>query len=308
VESFGRCPNDDMSEFKFACPVCGQHITADSSTSGGKLECPTCYRKIVVPQAPASGESKFIVSASEADKPRPPITTPESRPIIPIREGPWPYIAGVGLLLLLGGIAAAGYIFRDRIFKKPAPNVATAPGKAQPRAKAPAAPPHIYAVPTNTAWTLDLEKAVVLDAPAQGRLHGQGFMCEKAILQGGNLTLRQGSQGPADLGITVQFFAQAGEEMSGKTVEITDDRDPPVPAVVLRWKNEDKAATRKFSSGYALKVVFDAAENRHITGTIYLALQDDDKSFVSGKFDAEIGKPPARKNKTPKTPKIPKQG
>ena len=51
---YGIVAAEAMSEFKFACPVCGQHITADSSTSGGQIECPTCFQKIVVPQAPAS--------------------------------------------------------------------------------------------------------------------------------------------------------------------------------------------------------------------------------------------------------------
>ncbi len=41
-----------MSEFKYACPVCGQHIKCDSSQSGTQMECPTCFQKIVVPQAP----------------------------------------------------------------------------------------------------------------------------------------------------------------------------------------------------------------------------------------------------------------
>src|SRR6516162_6065757 len=63
-----------MSEFKFACPVCGQHITADSKDSGSKISCPTCFRKILVPHAPSSNESKFVLSASEADKKRPPQT------------------------------------------------------------------------------------------------------------------------------------------------------------------------------------------------------------------------------------------
>ncbi len=55
-----------MSEFKFACPVCGQHITTDSGSSGKSIECPTCFRKIVVPQAPASEETKLILSAAQA--------------------------------------------------------------------------------------------------------------------------------------------------------------------------------------------------------------------------------------------------
>ena len=60
-----------MSEFKFACPVCSQHITADSNGAASEIECPTCFRKIVVPQGPTSSDPKFILSAAEVNKPRP---------------------------------------------------------------------------------------------------------------------------------------------------------------------------------------------------------------------------------------------
>ena len=57
-----------MSEFKFACPVCGQHITVDSRASGSQLDCPTCFRKLVVPPPPVSTDSKWIVTTSEVGK------------------------------------------------------------------------------------------------------------------------------------------------------------------------------------------------------------------------------------------------
>ncbi|HKI69360.1 MAG TPA: hypothetical protein VKA67_07220, partial [Verrucomicrobiae bacterium] len=54
-----------MSEFKFACPVCGQHIKCDSSQSGTTMECPTCFQKIVAPHAPATDDSKFILTGTK---------------------------------------------------------------------------------------------------------------------------------------------------------------------------------------------------------------------------------------------------
>ena len=92
-----------MSEFKFACPVCGQHITAHSSTSGGQIECPTCYRKIVVPQAPEAGDSKLILSAAQVAKARPTSNGAASQ-LGPLgssarRTSLW---ALLGLLVLLG--------------------------------------------------------------------------------------------------------------------------------------------------------------------------------------------------------------
>src|SRR5882724_9401280 len=134
-----------MSEFKFACPVCGQHLTADSSTSGGQLECPTCFQKIVVPQAPASADSKFILSASQVGKPRPtgaPIE-PNERP--PRRSSPIP-IAAALLLLCAGGVGA--YIFRGKIFKIASGQTETRTNQT-PSQNTAASLRTVYPVPTN---------------------------------------------------------------------------------------------------------------------------------------------------------------
>ena len=52
-----------MSEFKFACPVCGQHMACDTSQGGTVMECPTCFQQIVAPQA--SGNAKFILTGQK---------------------------------------------------------------------------------------------------------------------------------------------------------------------------------------------------------------------------------------------------
>src|SRR5215831_4051497 len=91
-----------MSEFKFACPVCGQHITADSSASGGQLSCPTCFRKIVIPQAPTAGDSKFILSAAQVAKPRPASATSTSIMPPPAPKTSILPLVGIGLVVLLG--------------------------------------------------------------------------------------------------------------------------------------------------------------------------------------------------------------
>jgi hypothetical protein len=43
-----------MSEFKFFCPQCGQHILCDTGYSGKQIKCPICQKAIVVPQSPAA--------------------------------------------------------------------------------------------------------------------------------------------------------------------------------------------------------------------------------------------------------------
>jgi hypothetical protein len=54
-----------MSEFKFACPICGQHMMCDSSQGGTVMECPTCFQKITAPQSAAEGEQKFILAGTK---------------------------------------------------------------------------------------------------------------------------------------------------------------------------------------------------------------------------------------------------
>lgn len=294
-----------MSEFKFACPVCGQHITADSSSSGMSLDCPTCFQTILVPQAPASAQTKFILSATQVRKRRhlhqpgaaDASSQPKSRKRILI-----PLLSALGIALLgAGGTAVWLWHARSVAQAKPVPSSTNAPVKAL--AVTSARNP-TYPVPTNSQWTLDLTKVVLPEAPAAGRIQGSGFIAERASLQGGNLSLRQGKAWPPDLGINVMLFAKQGEELSGKTVQVTPDRAPPVPRVVLRWKdNQQQGTNSTFNSGYALKISFGQAANGRIPGKLYLAFPDEAKSFVSGTFEAEIRKPSAPKPNKPKAPK-----
>src|SRR3954466_13169488 len=107
-----------MSEFKFACPVCGQHITADSSNSGGQIECPTCFQKIIVPQAPSSADSKFILSAAQVSKPRP-IGAANGEQLVadPGADRRKSLIASTAWGVVVGAGGGAPFGFRNKIFK-----------------------------------------------------------------------------------------------------------------------------------------------------------------------------------------------
>jgi predicted RNA-binding Zn-ribbon protein involved in translation (DUF1610 family) len=265
-----------MSEFKFACPVCGQHITADSSTSGGHLECPTCFQKIVVPQAPASAETKFILSASQVSKPRPASADTSLRltpPSSPSARMSTPVV--VALLLLLCAAGAAIFVFRDQIVKAFRPRAAV--------------------------WSLELAKAAFPSSVAAGSLHGSIFSCQRAILEGGSLTLRQGRSWPPDLAVTIGLHSRPGEDFTGKTIQVTTNQPPPVPRLVLRWKDDQqKPASQVIKGGYALKLAFGQPADGRLPGKIYLCLPDEAKSLVAGTFDAELRKPKPSQPKSPK--------
>ena len=294
-----------MSEFKFACPVCGQHITADSTASGTQLECPTCFRKIIVPQAPTTADPKFILSASQANKPRP--TTLETvSDAVPKRGGLPDALPALALLVVLVGAGVGGWLlFGDKIRARLHPPVAAGPAtNPAARPKPPPPPRLVRAIPTNTFWTLQLTNAVLPDGIAAGSLRGSGFLCDRATLQGGNLSLRQPHSGLLDLGVTIQLPVWQGEQWSGKTIELTPEQPPPVPRVTLQWRNEqDKTSRQNITNGYALKLSFGQAVGGQIPGKLYLALPDPAKSFVAGNFDAEIKRPPA-----PKPPRGAKPG
>jgi DNA-directed RNA polymerase subunit RPC12/RpoP len=292
-----------MSEFKFACPVCGQHITADSDSSGGKIECPTCYQEIVVPQAPGSDSHKFILSAAQVARPREIPTAPVPEPGSPKTSPVRPLPAAVFLVVLLVfAVGAIWFGFRDRIFKSGHEETLTpvvVPETIEVKAASEPAQP----VVTNITWSLEITNAIFPEVVAAGSIHGSNFVCERATLYGGSLTLRQGNSWPPDAGVTIQFFARQGEDLGGKSVEIASDQKPPLPRVVLRWKDdESKPMTKAFSGGYVLKVTFGEVANGRLSGRIYLAMPDDSKSVVAGKFDAEIRRLPQRRPYYPKAP------
>ena len=111
-----------MSEFKYACPVCGQHIRCDSSQAGTEMECPTCFQKITVPQAPSTDDSKFIITGTKVGE-RPAPNIPEYR--APMPEKNFPMALAVTAMILVCIAAAAVYVFRGKIFKSSAPPAPT---------------------------------------------------------------------------------------------------------------------------------------------------------------------------------------
>ncbi len=285
-----------MSEFKFACPVCGQHITADSSATGSQLDCPTCFRKIVVPQAPGSAERKFVLSASEVTKPRPPSAHPAAAPertrAMTTRSSLPLIFAALAVFVL--ALAASLYLFREKIFghdqsdsARTATNAAGSEAEALRQRRMPAG--------TN-AWTLELTDAKFPAETAFGRIHGADFVCDRMVIQGGTLNLRMGREWPPELGLSIYLFAKQAEELSGKLVLVTTNNIRS-PKVVLRWKFAAENKTETYTNGFALKLEFGSQKGNRMPGKIYLCLPDEAQSCVAGVFNAEIRKPSPPKPK-----------
>ena len=292
-----------MSEFKYACPVCGQHIKCDSSQAGSQMECPTCFQKITVPQAPSSDEQKFIITGTKKGE-RPAPTIPEDRPLV-APEKNWPIAVVVALAVLVCAAGAAVFVFRGKIFKSSSAVTPTnqfasesddgsstlpsRPATNQVHTKLP--PPPLVAPPANdTNWMLDLGTVTIPASTAAGRIHGQDFIVERAILQNGTLTLRTGRGGTVESGVIINFGGAPPESLAGQSLNITTNADKAA-GIMLRWKDDDQQSKVTMTNGYALRLNFGQLSGNHLSGKIYLCAPDETKSYIAGTFNADIRRP-----------------
>jgi hypothetical protein len=283
-----------MSEFKFACPVCGQHITCDSGTSGTQMACPTCFRKLVVPPAKAADSPNLVLSASEVQRRTIPLPG-AGQGGNSVAETPTRTIPVAVLALLAFVVCAAGagvFIFRGKIFqthRDPPPAETNSPPPV------PVVVAVIPPLPAATNWTLNLAEAKIPDEPVNGGVNGRGFTLQRATIQQGRLDLRQGPKWPPDVGVSVHLFAERSEDLAGRSVTIEATRTN-APRIVLRWKDEHgEPATKDYRQGYALRVEFGAVSGNHLPGKIFIALPDEPKSYAAGTFSAEIRKSSPKK-------------
>jgi DNA-directed RNA polymerase subunit RPC12/RpoP len=283
-----------MSEFKYACPVCGQHIKCDSSQAGTVMDCPTCFQKITVPQAPADQDQKFILTGTKASDKRTSMRGLEPGVAV-AKANKFSGVVAVVMILAFMGAAAATIYWATIIHPRQTSGQPVNPTNA-PVATRPEKPP-VVAPPANDAnWMLMLDTNTIPDSPVAGRIHAQNFIVERATFQNGNLTLRQGTHG-AEFGAIINFSGATPEQLSGKTINVTTNAEKAAK-VTLRWKDDSgKEQKVNFDSGYALRLEFGELANNHLPGKIYLCIPDDEKSYLLGSFNADARKP------KPKAPK-----
>lgn len=99
-----------MSEFKFACPVCGQHMMCDVSQGGSVMECPTCFQKIVAPQAAAADGNLILTGTVLSEKK---ISVPGAEAPAPPKKK-FPAATVLFVLALIGAVGAAAYFYQEK--------------------------------------------------------------------------------------------------------------------------------------------------------------------------------------------------
>jgi DNA-directed RNA polymerase subunit RPC12/RpoP len=107
-----------MSEFKFICPACGKSIKCESWRRNSMMECPMCFQRVVVPQAPAGDKVELVIKGSKATRRL--VTKPETnlgRPPVPTPPAKAFPVAGIAFVILLCAVIAAAFVFGGKIFK-----------------------------------------------------------------------------------------------------------------------------------------------------------------------------------------------
>jgi len=77
-----------MSEIKFVCPHCGQHVACDRDYGGWSVECPSCRQVLIVPRLTGGGyvgSDAMLVAAT----PGPPPSSPDRQELGLWTEEAW---------------------------------------------------------------------------------------------------------------------------------------------------------------------------------------------------------------------------
>ena len=126
------------------------------------------------------------------------------------------------------------------------------------------------------------------ETPVRGKIHGLDFTIDRAVLENGVLTLRQGRDLFPDLALDVMMFIKQGEPAEGKKLHVTPGQASPKPWLRLQWKEAGQnLTTQDIQTGYSLLLEFGRIQDGKLPGKIHAVLPDESKSSLSGTFVLE---------------------
>jgi len=139
--------------------------------------------------------------------------------------------------------------------------------------------------PAKPEWTSDINKASFPNHPVSGKLRGIDFTAQTVSFRNDNLRIKSAN------GMQLDIF-RLDASIEGHSYEIqSDDGGRANPRVKMIWNEGDVVQSATFNKGYGMKLQFDQAINRTVSGKIYLCFPDDSKSCVAGTFKVKLPKP-----------------
>ena len=286
-----------MSEFKFTCSQCGQHLSADDSWIGQPIQCPSCQAALVVPRLAATAPPpvpKLSVASSlppvipaaprPAGQARPNATPPHSAP----RAAPWLWIILGVVLLGVVGIAVFAIVGYQALRGQVRP-VTTPP--PQPPARSIAGGNNNSPKVNDPAVTTDPASAKIPDAPASGTLRDQPFQVEAATISPMNIVLKQGKEFLPDASLTFFLFLKPEDKLEGRKIIIArNDTVVFRPHIHVARKEAVGGVpkTEIVTSNYALRLEFGERQGNKLPGRIFLEMGQHLGTKVAGTFEAAV--------------------
>ncbi|NUN48393.1 MAG: hypothetical protein HUU15_06145 [Candidatus Brocadiae bacterium] len=183
-------------------------------------------------------------------------------------------IALMAAVLVLGGCDG----------KKPAQDPPPAPAGGG------AGDPPAVPKPVDTGWKASLEGLTPPASPARGMIRGSAFAFESGTLEDGRLQLRQGKDFFADRELSIFLFLKnEGEVPAGRSWSIKSSKEYNQPHVHIASRQGDELPdTDMFMNEYSMLLTLGEFRDGTISGSIWICLPDEKKSWVAGAFTARV--------------------
>ncbi len=284
-----------MSEFKFSCPHCGQHLAAEEAWAGSQIECPTCHSRIIVPRMAPAASAVSAPPPLPAVAPPPPARHPAPAPALPqapaqTRRGLAKWGLGLGYFLTLVGVAALGFFVYGKFTGKElnrsrfgrdgsASTGRTAAASAGAESSQP--------TPQDPPVTTDPQTMEVPATAASGMLFGKPFTVEKASYQGGVLQLAQRKGSLPDADLKVFLVLNAGEKLEGRTFIVSPRSSGQNPHVNIS-RQQSSPGAKSLVDKYALRLEFGNATGNKVPLKLYFEAPQSYETLVAGNAEVEI--------------------
>lgn len=128
------------------------------------------------------------------------------------------------------------------------------------------------------------------EKPVTGKVAGNDFTYEHAILENGWLTIRQGQNFFADAEVKIVLFLKNGDdaEAEGKTYSAPASGGGTTPHLHLAWQENGERKIGSMAGDYTMKLTFGKFENDQVRGSLELETKKAPFITIKGDFIGRV--------------------